>query len=124
MQIIEKTRSKSLLIEYFRRFFIDMSIFGHHGGPPLERRRQSGVEPVCPLVLTKEALRRACGGRRELQVRRMLGFQDVQEFARVVLETREDGAQVSGSEMFGNDFTEDAPKIGGHREIAILIQLF
>ncbi len=36
MQFIENIRSRSFLIEYFRHFFIDMSIFGHHGGPPLE----------------------------------------------------------------------------------------
>src|SRR6185437_6107806 len=36
MQFIENTRSTSSLIEYFRHFFIDMSIFGRHGGAPLE----------------------------------------------------------------------------------------
>ena len=36
MQFIENTRSRSSLIEYLRHFFIDVSIFGHHGGPPLE----------------------------------------------------------------------------------------
>ena len=46
MQFIENTRSRSSLIEYFRHFFIDMSIFGRHGGAPLERRTQSGVEPA------------------------------------------------------------------------------
>src|SRR6185437_1108204 len=36
MQFIENTSSRSFLIEYSRRFFIDMSIFGHQGGPPFE----------------------------------------------------------------------------------------
>src|SRR6185437_1356918 len=41
MQFIENTRSRSSLIEFFRRFFIDMSIFGHQGGPLLWRSRNA-----------------------------------------------------------------------------------
>src|SRR6185437_3471788 len=36
MQFIENTRSRSSLIEYFRHFFIDTSIFEHQGGAALE----------------------------------------------------------------------------------------
>jgi len=36
MQFIENTRSRSSLIEFFRHFFIDTSIFERQGGTPLE----------------------------------------------------------------------------------------
>src|SRR5579872_7625746 len=52
-----------------------------------------------------------------------LGFQDVQEFARVVVEAREDGTQIAGPEVFGNDFAEDAAKVSGDGQVAILVEL-
>ncbi len=41
MQFIENTRSRSSLIEFFRHFFIDMSISEHQGGAPSWHRRNA-----------------------------------------------------------------------------------
>ena len=48
MQIIEKTRSRSFLIEYFRHSFIDMSIFANalrRAPRPCESRGRSKPRP-------------------------------------------------------------------------------
>src|SRR4029077_9254788 len=55
--------------------------------------------------------------------RKRLRFQNAGEVARIVVEAREDLAQVAHPEMLLNDLAEDAAKVGGDGEVAPLIKL-
>src|SRR5487761_440407 len=83
--------------------------------PPLGKQRER-PEWKIPILRRKRSR-----GTRENHSE--LGREDVQEFARVVVEVREDGTQIAGSEVPGDDFAEDAAKVGSNGQVAILIKL-
>src|ERR1700756_4159702 len=62
------------------------------------------------------------GQERTLQKCR-LGLDQPWEFARAVVEAREDGLQVGDADVFGKDISEHRAEIRGERQVAALVEL-